>query len=527
MTPQEPHEPEKLAARLRELTAAAMAGNLSEAELRELDALLLMSDDALETFLKTCQLESDLRFHTRAALSGRRAVASLPLVQSEASEREVAVRDTSRGVPARRWFAGLAASVLVALVGWWTASLWQEIPAERQPQPIARLAESDGAKWLGDDGPIVGHEFVEGDSVYLTKGRARISMSSGAEVVLRSPCFVTLSAANRVQLEEGVVTAQVAEWGHGFTVVTNAMNVVDLGTKFAVAASAHGVSEAHVLDGQVRIQPLGKTSANRRSMLLSGGEALRVESERRVAMRLKADRQRYDAEMGDLPPFKPILIHNTGKGLVPGDEDPHWRIAAGPKCTAYDGPQFAVVCDADVRYLANDRERSQWISVTNPVRPGVPPSSDFTFETTFDLSGYDVSTVTIAAQVIADNGIRAVRVNGQPLPLVSWNLNEPYQLFNRFEVVEIREHLVPGVNRVEFDVWNGVDRMAAEAPNPLALRVEWQAYGRPLQSPVDDGGSVREGRSLGDLAEASARLRRAQILPIALRQRPGHELVMD
>lgn len=95
-----------------------------------------------------------------------------------------------------------------------------------------------------------------------------------------------------------------------------------------------------------------------------------------------------------------------------------------------------------------------------------------------------MSTVTVAAQVIADNGVRAVRVNGQPLPLVSWNLNEQYQLFNRFEVVEIREHLVPGINRVEFDVWNGVDRYAPASPNPIAIRVEWQAFGRPIQATV-------------------------------------------
>jgi hypothetical protein len=367
---------------------------------------------------------------------------------------------------------------------WQSYSYWGEIPAERQPQPIARLAESDGASWLGDDGPKSGHEFVEGDSVYLTKGRARISMSSGAEVVLRAPCFVTLSAANRVDLEEGIVTAQVAEWGHGFTVATNAMNVVDLGTKFAVAASAHGVSEAHVLDGQVRIQPLSTVSENRRSMLLSGGEAYRVEAERKVAMRLKADPARYDAEMGDLPPFKPIAIHNTGKGLVAGDEDPHWRITAGPICAAYDGPQFAVVCEADRRYLANDIARSQWISVANPPRPGVPPATLFTFETSFDLTGYDPSTVTVAAQVIADNGVRAVRVNGQPISLAAWNLNERDQYFNRFMVVEIREHLRPGKNRVEFDVWNGVDRYAPEAANPVAIRVEWQAFGRPAQAPA-------------------------------------------
>ena len=505
--------PDNLPNRLQELIGSAVAGQATDDELRELDELLRDDGSAVATYLKCCQLEADLRFHACAALVGRRAIADLPPIEPETVL--VSAASTRRSVARHRSLAGLAAAVLVGLFAWWGASYWQEIPAERQPRPIARLAESDDAHWLGDDGPLVGHEFVEGDSVYLTNGRARISMSSGAEVVLRSPCFVTLAAANRVQLEEGVVTAQVADWGHGFTVATAAMNVVDLGTKFAVTATARGVSEAHVLDGQVRIQPLSNVSSSRRSMLLSGGEAYRVETERRVAVRLKADRALYDAEMGDIPPFKPILIHNTGQGLVAGDEDPHWRISAGPKCTAYDGPQFAVVGEADGRYLANDRDRSQWVSVTNPVRPGVPPSTEFTFETTFDLTGYDISTVTVAAQVIADNGVRTVRINGHSIPLESWNLNERDQYFNRFVVVEVRENLVPGINRVEFDVWNGVDRYAPDGPNPVALRVEWQAFGRPVQAAVEDTAMQITPRPNHDLS------------PLANVSRPKRTLILD
>ena len=105
----------------------------------------------------------------------------------------------------------------------------------------------------------------------------------------------------------------------------------------------------------------------------------------------------------------------------------------------------------------------------------------FTFETTFDLTGYDMSTVTVAAQVIADNGVRAVRINGQPVPIQAWELNEMQQYFNKFCVVEIKDGFVPGVNNVEFDVWNGVDRYTPDGPNPMSLRVEWQAYGRPIQ----------------------------------------------
>ena len=82
-------------------------------------------------------------------------------------------------------------------------------------------------------------------------------------------------------------------------------------------------------------------------------------------------------------------------------------------------------------------------------------------------------------------------------------------------LIEIREHLVPGVNRIEFDVWNGVDRTVAAAPNPIAIRVEWQAYGRPLQS------------SIGDTAAVPASDRPNQSSPLALWKHAGPNLVID
>jgi hypothetical protein len=474
---------------IEELIQAALSDRLTDDEQRRLEQFLTEDDDVLSADLHYCQLETDLYFRIRATLAGRRAIVDLCLDGSppEAAERSVslpaAVDDSAkhrfRGLN-RRALATLAAVLLLGVFAWWASTYWGEILPLRQPQPIACLTEANDAQWLGDVAPPVGQSFVEGDSVYLTKGHARISMSSGAEMVLRGPCFVTLSTADRVKLEEGVVTTQVAEWGRGFTVLTDALQVVDLGTKFAVSTNATGVAEAHVLDGQVRIMPVSATVPDRRSLLLFGGEAIRVESGRKVATRIKADRALYDAKMGDQPPFKPIQIFNTGVGLVPGDEDPHWRVTSGPNGAQFRGPQFAVVCDADSRYLANDPSRSQWLSVSNPVRPGVPPSTLFTFETTFNLTGYNLSTVMVAAQLIADNGVREVRVNGEPIPLKPWVLNERDQLFNRFVIVEIRDGFVAGTNHIEFDIWNGVDRYLPDKPNPLALRVEWQAFGRPI-----------------------------------------------
>lgn len=482
--------------RLHTLVDAATSDALSDAQRDELEALLLSSDEAVSAFVQRCQLETALHFEVRSAAAARRVDAA---ISSLSSPHKGAATDATSEAAERRgrflgWSPLLTAAALLVAVGWWYANGQLSIIAERQPQPVARLESVDGAVWLGDEYRI-GHRFVEGDSIYLSQGMARISMTSGAEVALRAPCFVSLDSDMLVQLEEGTVTAQVAEWAHGFTVNTDALRVVDLGTKFAVSTDNRGSTETHVLDGRVRVHSPTVPMASRQSVLLSKGEALRVQERTKVATKLQADLEKFDADLSDVAPYKPIPLFNTGHSLDEGDEDPHWRVVAGPKCPQFTGPQFAVVCNADSRYLSNDREHSQWVSLGYPVRPGLPPNTKFTFQTEFDLTGYDLGSVVVSAQVIADNGVSAVRINGEEVPIESWMLNAEDQVFNRFYVIEIAEGFVQGQNVVEFDVWNGVDRTSRLAANPLALRVEWQAFGRARREPIAQSTPVADTSS--------------------------------
>jgi hypothetical protein len=127
-------------------------------------------------------------------------------------------------------------------------------------------------------------------------------------------------------------------------------------------------------------------------------------------------------------------------------------------------------------YLPNDPAVSQWISVKNPVDKGCPPNTMYTFETEFDLTDYDLSTVTIVGHVLADNGVMGVRVNGQVAPFKPWSA--VYGLFDTYRKIEITSGFVEGVNRIQFDVWNSIVMSYPEEDNPMAFRVEWQAYGR-------------------------------------------------
>ena len=156
----------------------------------------------------------------------------------------------------------------------------------------------------------------------------------------------------------------------------------------------------------------------------------------------------------------------------------------GPKKT-FSRPQYAIVCVPDERYMPNDRKSSQWVSMVNWRK--ADPNSTYTFQTTFDLTGFDRATVQLFGRFLADNGIKEVRVNGKPAILESWVDNTPGQHFSQpqFRSVNVSEGLIEGTNTIEIDVWNGLmlpaDKNRA-TPNPMALRVEWEGFGRPRHS---------------------------------------------
>jgi hypothetical protein len=474
---------------IRELSLRAAEGRLTDAERARLNELIETDDEACRLLLDYATLDGDLVFLARSQAAEERAGGGAIAGKIGARGARSEEREARGGRRANwQWGWAAAACLAVAATGWavWPAAddLPQKdvaaIRLERQPQPIASLSLAPDAEFTGRQfGP--GDAFLEGDEITLAAGEAHVSMASGADFVLKAPGALKFVSAKQVQLQQGELTAHVAEWGSGFTVDTDRLRVIDLGTRFAVAANTND-DETHVLQGQVRVQPLAATVDGRRSVLLSEGEALRVDRASAAAMRMDAEQGRFPAAAESFRPFKPIAMFNTGVGLAEGDEDPHWRITAGPVGGSYRGPQFGVVSVPHDRYAPNEPERSQWVSVAKDLVPGCLPNSVFTFETEFDLAGFDLATVMVAAQVLADNGVRAIRLNGAPVQIEPWDDNVFGQAFtrNKFRLVEMQSGFVPGVNRLEIDVWNGVYQLADQKneTNPMSVRVEFQAYGR-------------------------------------------------
>lgn len=475
--------------RLR-LFDSVLTGDADQAVVRELEQLLDTDQTARDQFALLSQLDVDLRhaFRTGALEDVNPAAWTPPAPHTPP------VGDRTR-LGKRFWLLSLAVAASIAMVAGWIGYTGIEDGAVRQspivapfaskpPAPVATLTAFDHAKWDGQE-MVIGQTIREGDIVRLASGEAHISVGVGAEINATGPCVLRFVGRNRIQLDYGDVAVHVAQWAKGFTVVTDGMDVVDLGTTFTVSASKQSGVQASVIEGLVRVHPRVADSSGRKGVLVAEGSGYTVDNTGRGNALSEAPAlQPNELELEDFSPYRPIDLRNTGIGLAEGDEDPHWRLVAGPK-ESFKSPQFAVVCKPDQRYLANEPDNSQWVSM--PSWRTAQRNALYTFQTEFELDGYDLSTIQLFGRFLADNGVREVRVNGVAVQVESWVDNQSYQEFDhsQFRFVNVTDGLVKGRNVIEIDVYNGIFQEPAEwrgDPNPMALRVEWYAFGR--QSPI-------------------------------------------
>ncbi|MHA3774311.1 FecR domain-containing protein [Verrucomicrobiota bacterium sgz303538] len=160
------------------------------------------------------------------------------------------------------WLRQLAAVLVAAALT--AAALY--LP--RRMEPVAMLRDIAAADWKTGDPGKVGAALRPG-WLELNDGLAEIEFRSGARVALQGPARFRLIDSNSMELSKGKLSADVPHQASGFTVQTNAGNVVDLGTKFGVNVHSEKLAEVHVLEGRVEVHhPKGTGRA------LSKGEAV-------------------------------------------------------------------------------------------------------------------------------------------------------------------------------------------------------------------------------------------------------------
>lgn len=139
---------------------------------------------------------------------------------------------------------------------------------------VARVVAALDAQWAD------GRSVQPGASVYdqpieLASGIIEMELTNGVTLTLEAPARLVPASDMLVTLDRGKLVGQVPVQAHGFTVRTDTMDVVDLGTEFAVESGGTRGSAVHVLDGEIRLEP-GRSAQSFEPVVASAGGALMV-----------------------------------------------------------------------------------------------------------------------------------------------------------------------------------------------------------------------------------------------------------
>lgn len=126
------------------------------------------------------------------------------------------------------------------------------------------METSDNAKFFlvsADGEPHRSKNLQIGDKITLDHGLARLTFPSGVKAIVEGPTTLKLTSDSSVKMDGGMAWFRVPEAGHGFTVQTDRIDVIDLGTEFGIKFDGQDGLQVHVTKGKVRIEPRLKAMA--------------------------------------------------------------------------------------------------------------------------------------------------------------------------------------------------------------------------------------------------------------------------
>ena len=167
-------------------------------------------------------------------------------------------------------------------------------------------------------------------------------------------------------------------------------------------------------------------------------------------------------------------VDNSGTVLAGGSVDPHYKLILSPD-SGFPGPSTFVVSTSPAAWFANSSS-SKWIAprsdqdtATNSSWGNAP--GDYTYRTTFDLTGFDPTTARVNGEWATDNVGLDILING-----TSTGLSDPGPGYVAFKAFSIDNGFVTGTNTLDFIVHN----VMGSNPNPTGFRAELRVSAAPL-----------------------------------------------
>ena len=271
---------------------------------------------------------------------------------------------------------GLAAAIAVLLVA------WQGLKSPATP--IATLSHSAGARW--SDGSIVqSQDFAAPRLLEFEAGLVRLDFANGACLALEGDSALEIVDEMTVRLLHGVLTAEIPESAHGFTVDTASASVIDYGTAFGVSVGQDGQTDVCVFEGEVGVTTRTQTDPRH----LFEGDAVQAapgfEGLREVAFDTSLYENAWPVTSGVLQTTGILKFAAPGPDFVPGklEDNEHIIVFREQQHVTLEAPVLVDLAEpgeywklnAEERrsHLASGREVGSFLFQLNPVgsiRPG-------------------------------------------------------------------------------------------------------------------------------------------------------------
>lgn len=254
--------------------------------------------------------------------------------QTEQANQRVETNSAKRGkLETLRTTFAVAIALTVLIV------LWLALPGRSSGIRVSILAMSDVQIEGVNDPPSVG-QTISLNSFRLEAGSIEMLLPLNVRVEFIAPVEVVFESDTRLRLIEGRMSADVGSGGEGFTVVTAAGDVVDLGTRFGLEVDRDGESRVAVFSGTVEFYPSAAMSSHD-VITLTEGEALQfsaraglrrwqqvaVEADRAGLSRVASSgivREVHDnLGEGDLRPFYAVIQSGMKPGALAFNDKPN------------------------------------------------------------------------------------------------------------------------------------------------------------------------------------------------------------
>lgn len=187
--------------------------------------------------------------------------------------------------------------------------------------PPAVLVGSTCAVWESPGLLTSVNTPVPARPVCLKQGVVEVLFSDGAAVVFEAPASFEVVSASRFKLNYGKAVGRVPPEAIGFTVHTPGVEVVDLGTEFAILAEESGEAEVHVLNGAVQAKATRspKDVADNR-VILRAGKAINVHQDGSF-QKTKASPDRFYRRIPSLVAVETSLEATRNLRLIDSNND--------------------------------------------------------------------------------------------------------------------------------------------------------------------------------------------------------------